>query len=118
EPYYGDPAVPDALLSMVRKRQVNTDPGVLWASIDTLSRPDGTVAASTVAMHDGTLVSSTFAGSAVTQVVTLPGLGSIAIQKEGDVHDLAPSDGEGRLRVAAGWRLTLPRLVPPIPAAN
>ena len=103
---------------MVRKRQVNTDPGVLWASIDTLSRPDGTIAASTVTMHDGTLVSSTFAGSTVAQVVTLPGLGTLTIQKEGDAHDLAPSDGEGRVRVAAGWRLILPRLVPPVPAAN
>jgi SPP1 gp7 family putative phage head morphogenesis protein len=33
EPYYGDPAVPDALLKMVPERRVNTDPDVLWPAL-------------------------------------------------------------------------------------
>jgi hypothetical protein len=118
EPYYGDPAVPDALLQLVPERRVNTDPGVLWASIETLTRPDGSIAASTIAMNDGTKVSSTFAGPAVTQVVTLPTLGTLIIQKEGDARGRPSSDGERRLHVAGGWRLVLPRLVPPVPAAG
>lgn len=72
EPYYGDPAVPDALLKMVPERRINTDPGVLWASIETLTRPDGSLAASGVVMNDGTTIRSTFAGSTVTNQVTLP----------------------------------------------
>ena len=72
EPYYGNPAVPDALLQMVPERRVNTSPDVLWASIDTLTRPDGSLAASEIVMNDGSRVRSSFAGSTVTNQVTLP----------------------------------------------
>lgn len=41
EPYYGDPAVPDAMLALVRQRQVDAGSKELWASIETATRPDG-----------------------------------------------------------------------------
>lgn len=72
EPYYGNPAVPDALLKMVRERRVNTDPDVLWASIDTVTRPDGSLAASEIVMNDGAVVRSSFRGREVQQVITSP----------------------------------------------
>jgi SPP1 gp7 family putative phage head morphogenesis protein len=82
EPYCGDPAVPDALLKLVPERRVNTDPGILWASIDTLTRPDGTLAASVVRMHDGTSIDSTFVGSSVDQLVTLPTRNTVRVRTE------------------------------------
>ena len=72
EPYYGDPAVPDALLALAWERRNNADPGVLWASIETLTRPDGSLAASNIMTKSGATARSTFVGSAVTTQVTLP----------------------------------------------
>lgn len=88
EPYYGDPAVPDALLKLVPERRVNTDPGVLWASIETLTRPDGSLAASVVRMHDGTNIDSTFVGSIVDHAVTLPSRDKIRLRTDGGVQSV------------------------------
>jgi hypothetical protein len=88
EPYYGDPAVPDALLQLVPERRVNTDPGVLWASIETLTRPDGSIAASVVRMHDGTNIGSTFVGSIVEHAVTLPSRDKIRLLTDGGVQSV------------------------------
>ena len=115
EPYYGDPAVPDALLAMVPGRRVNTDPGVLWASIDTLTRPDGSLAASTVVMNDGTVIDSTFVGTSVERLVTFSNGAAVRIEQETQAHKLSikPSNG-GPLQVAQVGRLLFPPPPPPI----
>lgn len=91
EPYYGDPAVPDAMLRLMPERRVNTNPAVLWASIETLKRPDGSPAASSVVMSDGTVIDSTFVGSTVAHAVTLPDASSVQVQKEGEARRVSPS---------------------------
>ena len=117
EPYYGDPAVPDVLLAMVRKRQVNTDPGVLWASIDTLSRPDGTLAASAVVMTDGTVIDSTFVGSTVDHSVKFPGGSAVRAQWDSGAYKLSiDPPGEKPVLLAQLSRLLFP-LVPLPPAS-
>lgn len=83
EPYYGDPAVSDALLQMLPARRVNTDPTLLWASIDTLTRPDGSLAESTVVMNDGTLIHSTLVGSTVARQVALSTGETLRVQTVG-----------------------------------
>jgi hypothetical protein len=72
EPYYGDPAVPDSLLHLSRNRQTVSDPEQLIANIETLTRPDGSIAASTIDMVDGTSISSVFQGASVSQLVSFP----------------------------------------------
>ncbi len=72
------------MLEMVPERRVNRDPGVLWASIETLTRPDGSLAASSVVMNDGTAIDSTFTGSGVGHAVTLPDGTSVLIEKNGE----------------------------------
>ena len=88
EPYYGDPAVPDALLAMVPERRVNTDPATLLASIDTLTRPDGSLAASTVVMHDGARIESWLADSAVRSDVRLPTGKIVRVESLDDVQTI------------------------------
>ena len=120
DPYYGDPAVPDALLAMVRKRQVNTDPGVLWASIDTLSRPDGSLAASAVVMADGTVIDSSFVGPTADHSVTLPDGAVVRAQRDAGAYKLSvDSPGEKPVLVAQLGRLLFPPApLPPAPAPH
>jgi SPP1 gp7 family putative phage head morphogenesis protein len=112
EPYYGDPAVPDATLAMVRERSVNRDPGVLWASIDTLTRPDGSVANSSIVMTDGTVIDSAFGRATVDHSVTLADDTVVRFHRDSGVYKLSidPPD-EKPLMVAQLGRL----LFPPVP---
>ena len=72
EPYYGNPAIPDALLPLTYGRDVDETGSEPWASAETLRRPDGSLAASAVTMRDGTKIRSTFSGRTVDRSVTLP----------------------------------------------
>lgn len=118
EPYYGDPAVPDALLQLVPERRVNTKPDILWASIDTLTRPDGSLAASDIVMNDGTAIDSRFAGSAAVHVITLPDGSSVQIEKEGEARKVSAFPPDGKPRQVAGLARILfpPTMPPPLPA--
>jgi hypothetical protein len=71
EPYYGDPGVPDALQPLDHHQQVSTDPTTQWASIETLTRSDGSLAQSLVVMGDGTTIQSRFQATSVVREVTL-----------------------------------------------
>ena len=119
EPYYGDPAVPDALLQLLPERRVNTDPGVLWASIETLTRPDGSLAASDVVMNDGTTIQSSFAGSNISQVVALPDSSFYQSDRMDQAHEIsAGRDGETTLEVAWLRRTLTPVFLPPPPTSQ
>ncbi|MBJ3784002.1 minor capsid protein [Devosia sp. MSA67] len=114
EPYYGDPAVPDSLLQLVRERRVPSDPVQRIASIETLTRPDGSMAASTIDMVDGTSINSIFQGSSVSQLVSFPDGASYQFLRVGQTRDLTVrQDGETRLHVAQ-LRLFAPGAVPPL----
>lgn len=114
EPYYGDPALPDALLTMVPGRRVNTDPGVLWASIDKTTRPDGSLAASKVVLNDGTVIDSSFAGTSVERTVSLPDASAVSFERDGTNWSLALSNGGNPLQVAWAGRAVFPGfMVPP-----
>lgn len=71
EPYYGDPSVPDALQPLVHHHQVSSDGTNEWSSIETLTRPDGSLAHSFVVSRDGTRVRSGFQATSITRTVTL-----------------------------------------------
>lgn len=112
EPYYGDPAVPDSLLQMVPERRVSTDPGMLWASVETLTRPDGSIAASVVVMNDGTAINSKFVGSTVEHVVTLQDAPSVRFGKAGDTRSVSVSrEDDPPLRLA--WMARALSSLPP-----
>ncbi|WP_316354981.1 phage minor head protein [Devosia sp.] len=118
EPHYGDPAVPDAMLRLIPERRVNTDPAVLWASIETLKRPDGSLAASSVVMSNGTVIDSTFVGSSVVHAVTLPDGSSARVQKEGEARRVSAFSSSGKpLQVAGLARILFPPTMPPTPPA-
>lgn len=127
EPYYGDPGVPDALLLLVPERRVNTNPGVLWASIDTLTRPDGSLAASEIVMNDGARVRSSFAGTVVNHDVALRNRQSIRLVRRNGTQSIFVNGsglplvettlrGVPRIHVAQLRWMQLPQL--PIPPAN
>lgn len=114
EPYYGDPAVPDAMLKLVRQRKVDTGSNELWASIETVSRPDGSLAESGIVLHDGTEVHSTLTGSRITQTVSFPDRSRLQILQDGDTRSYATGNGQS-LRVAWLGRALFPRFLPPLP---
>jgi hypothetical protein len=117
EPYYGDPSVSDTLLELVPERRINTDPGLLWASIDTLTRPDGSLAASSVVMNDGSTIDSRFVGSTAVQVVTLPDRSSVQIEKYGEARRVSGFASDGtRIQVAGLARMLVPAMPPAPPA--
>ena len=114
EPYYGDPTVPDSLLHLVRNRQTVSEPDQRIASIETLTRPDGSVAASSIDMVDGTSVRSVFQGASVSQLVSFPDGVDYQSLRFGTTRDLTVRQGgETRLRVAQ-LRLFAPGAAPPL----
>ena len=114
EPYYGDPAVPDSLLHLTRNRQVVSDPDQRIASIETLTRPDGSIAASSIDMVDGTSINSVFQGASVSQLVSFPDGVDYQSLRFGTTRDLTVRQGdETRLRVAQ-LRLFAPGALPPL----
>lgn len=117
EPYYGNPALPDAFLQLQSERRVSSNPAELWASIDTLSRPDGSVAASHIRMTDGTSVQSTFSGPNTSQMVSLPDGGFYQLNSTGDARQIAVGqNGQTVVKVAWLRQSLVPRLLPPPPA--
>ncbi|WP_449395501.1 phage minor head protein [Devosia riboflavina] len=115
EPYYGNPALPDAFLQLISERHVSNDPLELWASIETLTRPDGSVAASSVVMSDGTTIGSTFAGQSVSQHAAMPGDTFYRYIRSGEARE-ALAGRDGQVLASVAWlRGTLTRelLVPP-----
>ena len=117
EPYFGDPAVPDSLLALTRNRRVVTDPAQSIASIETLARPDGSLAASTIGTVDGTGISAVFQGSSVSHLVSFPDGASYQSLRLGEAREVTVrQDGETRLRVAWLRRALAPNLLPPLPA--
>ncbi|HWV21019.1 MAG TPA: phage minor head protein, partial [Devosia sp.] len=101
EPYYGNPALPDAFLQLQSERWVSTDSSDVWASIETLTRPDGSTAASEVIMTDGASIRSTFSGQSVSQVVVMPNATFLEVHRNAQVEHLSLGrDREVLARVA------------------
>lgn len=114
EPYYGDPAVPDSLLNLARDRRVVSDPEQRIASIETLTRPDGSIAASSIHTVDGASINSVFQGPSVSQLVSFPDGTSYQSLRMGDARQLTVRhDDETALRVAQ-LRLFTPGAPPPL----
>lgn len=119
EPYYGNPALPDAFLTLQSERRVSSNPTELWANIDTLSRPDGSLAASHIRMTDGTSVQSTFSGPNTSQVVGFPDGGFYQLDHAGDARQIAVGEnGQTAIKVAWLRQNLVPRLIAPPPAGT
>lgn len=117
EPYFGNPAVPDELLQLVLEREVSTNPSQLWASIERLTRPDASIAASSIDLVDGSKIVSTFRGPSVSQLVSFPDANSLLSLRMGETREVSVQrDGETVLRVAQMRRILMPDLFPPLPA--
>jgi hypothetical protein len=86
EPYYGDPDIADALLQLVHERRVDNSGREHWASIETLTRPDGSLAESAIIGSDGTKFRSSFSGSSVRHAITLLGGGKVRFATTGGVQ--------------------------------
>lgn len=89
EPYYGNPAIPDTFLQLASERQVSADPSTLWASVETLTRPDASVSASDIRTRTGARVLSTFSGSHIAHDVTLPDGRLVFIERSGSAQSVA-----------------------------
>jgi hypothetical protein len=105
--------VPDALLALVRQRQVDTGRRELWASIETVTRPDGSLAQSVIVTHDGATIHSALSGSSVNQTVSFPDQSRLQVLQDGEARSYATGNGQS-LRVAWLGRALFPRFLPPL----
>lgn len=114
EPYYGHPAVPDALLRLERAVRSGSTGGAVWNRIETLTRPDGSLAESTIQMRDGTRVHSTFSGASVTNAVTLSNGWMVRFEKRDGVRRVYLGNDQTPLMevtwTANGPQVALPRV--------
>lgn len=116
EPYYGNPALPDAFLTLAPQRQMPARSADAWVRIDTLRRPDGSMASSRLAMRDGTTIQSMFAGEAVSRTVTMPDGSSYSLDRLGDVGRVSVSrPSEPPVQVAWLGRALSPIFPAPVP---
>src|SRR5690606_23172699 len=88
EPYYGDPGSPDALQPLKHAQAVNTDPSQPWASIETLTRPDGSLARSLVVLDDGTVIDGQFHATSILRTVTLADGTQIRVDTESGLQSI------------------------------
>lgn len=109
EPYYGDPAVADEMLELVPERRIDTDPGVPWARIDTLTRPDGSLAASSVVMNDASTIESSFVGSSRSNRVTLPDGTVVRVESRNGI-DAIYAGGDATPLFGTRWGTTGPTI--------
>ncbi|MHA6299541.1 phage minor head protein [Devosia sp. CAU 1758] len=92
EPYFGDPGVPDTLQPLEHTYQPAATSADLWSSVESLTRPDGSVAESIVTLRDGTKVHSRFWRTLVARIVTLASGATVRIDSEGGTQTVRVGD--------------------------
>jgi len=112
DPYYGTPFVSDTTLPLKRQSRVSASLEEPWASIETLSRPDGSLAQSRIVMRDGTRIRSTFNGGLVVNDVTLPDGRQVRIVRQDGVQSIYVA-GSGTPVVMSDWTPNGPRIAAP-----
>ena len=110
EPYYGDPAVPDALQPLTHAYHTDPTGSAPWASIETLTRSDGSLAQSVVLARDGTQIRSAFSGTLVSRQITLPTGDVVRVNTSGGVQSIYRGD-DPRLLLQSAWTARGPRVI-------
>lgn len=109
ESYFGDPGIADELQPLRHVRQVAVTGTELWSSIESLSRPGGSLAESFVALRDGTRIQSKFWRTLVSRTIALAGGGKVRIDREaGRQQVYLGNESEPLFRSA--WTLGGPRV--------
>jgi hypothetical protein len=110
EPYYGDPAVPDALQPLSHDQQVDATGLAAWASIETLTRPDGSLAHSLVIDRDGAQIHSQFAGTLISRLVTLATGQTVRVDTSAGVQSVYVGD-DPRPLFRSAWTARGPKVL-------
>ena len=110
EPYYGDPSVPDALQPLRHSRQVDTTGNQLWASIETLTRNDGSLAQSVVVDRGGTQIWSRFAGKTVEREVLLSDGQIVHVDTHAGLQSVYVGN-DSRPLFQSGWTESGPKVI-------
>lgn len=114
EPYYGTPGVSDLGLPLRHERRTDTSGRTLWASIETLTRPDGSLAESSILLRNNTRMHSTFTGSSVTHNVLLPDGRHVRVENRDGVQAFYDGDRLDPL-ARSTWTADGPVLLGPKP---
>jgi len=112
EAYYGTPFVSDTTLPLKRNQRIDATGEAVWQSIDTLTRPDGSLAQSAIVMRDGTTIRSTFNGGLVVNNVTLPDGRVVRVERRDGVQSVFIGDSTMPL-VQSVWTANGPRVAVP-----
>jgi hypothetical protein len=110
ESYYGDPSVPDALQPLQHSYQADASGNQPWASIETLTRPDGSLAHSVVIARDGTMIHSRFQATSILRVVTLVDGQAVRVDTESGLQSIYLG-GDDLPLFQSSWTATGPRVV-------
>lgn len=109
-PYYGDPSIPDALQSLQHAHQVDSTGSAGWTSIDTLTRPDGSLAQSVVVLPDGTQIDARFTGTLIQRVVSLGARGQVRVDTASGVQSVYLGR-DARPLFQSAWTSAGPRVI-------
>lgn len=112
EPYYGTPLVSDTSLPLRRQQRFDASGTAVWQSIETLTRPDGSLAESRIVMRDGTRIRSTFNGGLVVNEVSLPDGRVVRLERWNGVQSIYV-DGSERPVLQSVWTPDGPRMIVP-----
>ncbi|MBU1304975.1 MAG: hypothetical protein KKF33_05585 [Alphaproteobacteria bacterium] len=110
EPYYGDPAIPDALQPLAHAYQTDTTGLAPWASIETLTRADGSIAHSVVLARDGTQIQSAFSGTLIARQITLATGEVVRVDTSGGVQSIYLGS-DPRPLFQSAWTAHGPRVI-------
>lgn len=109
EPYYGDPSVPDALQPLAHHHQVG-DGTTVWFSIETLTRPDGSLAQSSAISRDGTQIRSRFQATSIARTVTLANGQVVRIDTDSGLQSIFLGN-DGVPQFQSRWTIGGPKVV-------
>jgi hypothetical protein len=109
-PYYGDPSVRDALQPLHHDYQVDAAGRQDWASIEMLTRADGSMVQSVVVGRDGTRIRSKFAGTLVARRIELASGQTVRVDTEGGVQSVYIGNA-GRPLFQSTWAANGPKII-------
>lgn len=112
EPYYGTPFVSDTTLPLRHGQRFDAMGKAIWRSIETLTRPDGSLAESLIFMRDGTRIRSTFTGAQGAHELLLPDGRRVRVERQNGIQALYVDDSRRPL-LRSVWTADGPRIAAP-----
>jgi hypothetical protein len=110
EPYYGDPAIPDASLQLQRTVEDDATGTAPWSRIETLRRPDGSLVQSFIEGRDGTRFLSLFSGAHVAHLIVPASGEAVRLETSNGVQTAYLGEGSTSPLLQTAWTANGPKV--------